>query len=130
MKKVFLFLIAFLWVSISLYAQKKAPKSIYTFNSLKKDIHNTASLKANLKVYGFKFKLVNAHNTIEEQIPPLNFKQIGKEVSEYVYDSYEKYENSNLLEGFSFKNDPTRWNLSCKKNRVQPYFLKQQKLNN
>jgi hypothetical protein len=129
MKKVFLFLIAFLWVSISLYAQKKAPKSIYTFNSLKKDIHNTASLKANLKVDGFKFKLVNAH-TIEEQIPPLNFKQIGKNVPEYVYDPYEKYENSNLLEGFSFKNDPTRWNLSCKRNRVQPYFLKPQKVNN
>jgi hypothetical protein len=129
MKKVFLFLIPFLYVSISLYGQKKAPTSIYTINSLKKNMHNTASLKANLKVAGFKFKHVNAH-TIEEQIPPLNFKQIGKNVPEYVYDPHEKYENSNLLEGFLFKNDPTRWNLACKKNRVQPYFLKQQKLNN
>jgi hypothetical protein len=129
MKNMFLFLIPCLWVSISLFGQKKAPTSIYTFNSLKKDIHNTAFLKANLKVDGFKFKLVNAH-TIEEQIPSLNFKQIGKNVPEYVYDPYEKYENSNLLRGFSFKNDPTRWNLSCKKNRVQPYFLKQQKINN
>jgi hypothetical protein len=129
MKKVFLFLIPFLWASFSLFGQKKAPTSIYTFNSLKKDIHNRASLKANLKVDGFKFKLVNTH-TIEEQIPPLNFKQIGKNVPEYVYDPYEKYENSILLEGFSFKNDPTRWNLSCKRNRVQPYLLKQQKVNN
>jgi hypothetical protein len=124
MKKIFLFLIPFFCVSISLYGQKKAPISIYTFNSLKKDKHTIASLKARLQVDNFKFKLVNAH-AIEEQIPPLNFKQIGKNVPEYVYDPYEKYENSNLLEGFSFKDDPTRWNLSCKRNRMQPYFLNQ-----
>ena len=87
-------------------------------------MHTIASLKARLQVDNFKFKLVNAH-AIEEQISPLNFKQIGKNIPEYVYDPYEKYENSNLLEGFSFKDDPTRWNLSCKRNRMQPYFLNQ-----
>ena len=129
MKKVLLFIIPFLWVSAASYGQKKAPISIYTFNNLKKDMHNTASIKAKLQVDDFKFRLVDAH-TIEEQIPHLNFKQIGKNVPEYVYDPYEKYENSNLLEGFSFKNDPTRWNLFCKRNRIQPYFLKQEKIKN
>ena len=124
MKKVLLFIIPFLWVSKASYGQKKAPISIYTFKNLKKEMHNTASIKAKLQVDDFKFRLVDAH-TIEEQIPYLNFKQIGRNVPEYVYDPYEKYENSNLLEGFSFKNDPTRWNLSCKRNRIQPYFLKQ-----
>ena len=129
MKKVLLFIIPFLWVSTASYGQKKAPISIYTFKNLKKDMHNTASIKAKLQVDNFKFRLVDAH-TIEEQIPHLSFKQIGENVPEYVYDSYEKYENSNLLEGFSYKNDPTRWNLSCKRNRIQPYFLKQEKVKN
>lgn len=129
MKKVLLFIIPFLWVSAASYGQKKAPISIYTFKNLKKEMHNTASIKAKLQVDDFKFRLVDAH-TIEEQIPHLSFKQIGENVPEYVYDSYEKYENSNLLEGFSYKNDPTRWNLSCKRNRIQPYFLKQEKVKN
>jgi hypothetical protein len=92
-------------------------------------MHDTASLKHKLHVDNFKFELANAFS-IKQQIPPLNFRKMGLSAAEYVYDSYEKYENSNLIDQFSLNNDPTRWNLPCLENRMQPYFLQQQKVNN
>jgi hypothetical protein len=103
----------------------KAPISIYTFNSIKINMHTIASLKKRLNIDSFVFQFTSPQ-TREKQQPLLIFKEIGKEKIRYVYDDYEKHENNNLLKCFLLKNDPTRWNLSCKENRIQPFFLNRQ----
>ena len=35
-------------------------------------------------------------------------------------DDYEKYQDKTYLKEFLFTNDPTRWNLHRKENRIQP----------
>ena len=125
MKKIFLLFIIFLCANISIYAQKiiintsKVPISIYTFNSLKKDTHSISSISKRLNIKPFYLVIPNDHN-VDQKIYPLNFKEIGAQATEYVYDDYEKYEDNTFLKEFLFANDPTRWNLQRRKNRIQP----------
>jgi len=128
MKKIFLLFIIFLCANISMYAQKtstnisKAPISIYTFNSLKKDTHSISSINKRLNIKSFYLVIANNHN-VDQKIYPLNFKEIGEQTTEYIYDDYEKYQDNTFLKEFLFDNDPTRWNLQRTKNRIQPVPL-------
>ena len=128
MKKIFLLFIIFLCANISIYAQKttintsKAPISIYTFNSLKKDAHTISSISRRLNINPFYSVIPNNHN-VDQKIYPLNFKEIGEQTTEYVYDAYQKYQDKTFLKEFLFANDPTRWNLQRTKNRIQPVPL-------
>ncbi|AUC86187.1 hypothetical protein CW731_13265 [Polaribacter sp. ALD11] len=130
MKRRTLFLMIVLLVSISFHAQKtelpqqKVPVSIYTFNSLDKDVNSISSLNKRLNLTTYKFVTIAA-NDIENNIASINFSDVGKKPSAYIYDDYKKYQNNNLLKGFLLKNDPTRWNLHRIENRIQPYFLNQ-----
>ena len=100
----------------------KVPVSIYTFNSLKKDAHNISSISRRLNINPFYSVIPNNHN-VDEKIYPLNFKEIGEQTTEYVYDDYQKYQDKTFLKEFLFANDPTRWNLQRTKNRIQPVPL-------
>ncbi len=128
MKKTLLFLPVMLLISVSFFAQKraiikqKAPVSIYTFNSLEKDVNSISSLNKRLNLTSFNFVIVDADD-IDNNIASMSFKDIGTKPSEYIYDDYKRYQNNNFLKGFLTKNDPTRWNLHCIENRIQPYFL-------
>lgn len=46
----------------------------------------------------------------------IDFKDVGKTPSAFIYDDYKRYQDRNLLKGFLLKNDPTSWNLQ----RPQP----------
>jgi hypothetical protein len=89
MKKIFLLFIIFLCANISIYAQKtrtnirKAPISIYTFNSLKKDTHSISSIGKRLNIKPFYLVIANNHN-VDQKIYPLNFKEIGAKTTAYV----------------------------------------------
>ena len=128
MKKIFLLFIIFICTDISMHAQEtrtnmsKVPVSIYTFNSLKKDAHNISSISRRLNINSFYSVIPNNHN-VDEKIYPLNFKEIGEQTAEYIYDDYEKYQDKTFLKEFLFANDPTRWNLQRTKNRIHPVPL-------
>jgi len=128
MKKTYLLFIIFICANISMYAQKtstnisKAPLSIYTFNSLKKDTHSISSISKRLNINPFYLVIANDHN-VDQKIYPLNFKEIGAQTKAYVYDDYEKYQDNTFLKEFLFANDPTRWNLQRTRNRIQPVPL-------
>ena len=128
MKKTLLLFMIFICVNISMQAQEastnmsKVPVSIYTFNSLKKDAHNISSISRRLNINSFYSVIPNNHN-VDEKIYPLNFKEIGEQTTEYVYDDYQKYQDKTFLKEFLFANDPTRWNLQRTKNRIQPVPL-------
>ena len=128
MKKTLLLFMIFICVNISMQAQEastnmsKVPVSIYTFNSLKKDAHNISSISRRLNINSFYSVIPNNHN-VDEKIYPLNFKEIGEQTTEYVYDAYQKYQDKTFLKEFLFANDPTRWNLQRTKNRIQPVPL-------
>ena len=128
MKKIFLLFIIFLRTDISMHAQEastsmsKVSVSIYTFNSLKKDAHNISSISRRLNINPFYSVIPNNHN-VDQKIYPLNFKEIGEQTAEYIYDDYQKYQDKTFLKEFLFANDPTRWNLQRTKNRIQPVPL-------
>ena len=128
MKKIFLLFIIFLCTDISMHAQEastsmsKVSVSIYTFNSLKKDAHTISSISRRLNINPFYSVIPNNHN-VDQKIYPLNFKEIGEQTAEYIYDDYEKYQDKTFLKEFLFANDPTRWNLQRTKNRIQPVPL-------
>ena len=103
-------------------SMSKVSVSIYTFNSLKKDAHNISSISRRLNINPFYSVIPNNHN-VDEKIYPLNFKEIGEQTTEYVYDDYQKYQDKTFLKEFLFANDPTRWNLQRIKNRIHPVPL-------
>jgi|TARA_B110000208_G_C11319452_1_gene265656 hypothetical protein len=128
MKKIFLLFMIFLCANISMYSQKtstnisRAPISIYTFNSLKKDVHTISSISRRLNINPFYSVTPNDHS-VDQKIYPLNFKEIGAQTTESIYDDYEKYQDNTFLKEFLFANDPTRWNLQRTKNRIHPVPL-------
>lgn len=117
-------------IAISYYGQKKdiiqkrVPLSIYTFNSIKTHIHGVFSIKKRLHLNSYKFVIVNA-NDLDRNMASIDFSTIGRKPSVFIYDDYKRYQNNNLLKGFLLKNDPTRCNLHCIENSVQPYLLNQ-----
>lgn len=129
MKKIFLPVVLFMCVSF--YAQRiettpqRMPNSIYTFSALKKDVNSISSINKRLKLTYFEFVIISIDD-IENNMVSLNSRNIGKTPSAFIYDDYKRYQNNNLLKGFLIKNDPTRWNLHCIENRIQPYFLNKQ----
>jgi hypothetical protein len=128
MKKLLLFLPLSLLMSTFFYAQKvikitnKAPLSIYAFNSLEKNNFSISLLNKRLQLKSFNSIIINIHN-VDQKIYPLNFMEIGERTSTSVYDGYESYQNNNFLKEFLFDNNPTRWNLQCVENRIQPHSL-------
>jgi hypothetical protein len=129
MKKTGVFFMALFIFSSSFQAQeikkstKKAPQSIYTYGSFNTDTTNFFSLNERLNLASYNFVIVSQID-IDLNRASLNLKDIGKKASKFIYDDYTRYQNNNLLKGFLLENDPTRWNLHCIENRIQPYFLK------
>jgi hypothetical protein len=125
MKRVLLFFITFLCIHTFISAQEiikiahKAPLSIYTFSTLKKDTHSISLINQRLNIQPFCSIIPDDHN-VDQKLYPLNFKEIGDQKPAYVYDDYEKYQDKTYLKEFLFTNDPTRWNLHRKENRIQP----------
>ena len=62
---------------------RKAPISIYTFNSLRKDVHSISSIGKRLNINPFCLVIPNNHN-VDQKIYPLNFKEIGAKTTAYV----------------------------------------------
>jgi hypothetical protein len=124
MQRILLTFITFLWITSSLYAQKKtkAPLSIYTFSALKSDNQDTASLNKRLNMGSFKFVFFDAHRR-DQITSSLHFIEIGETTPEYVFDAYTNYHNNDFIKDFILENDPTRWNLHRRKNRMQPLSL-------
>jgi hypothetical protein len=52
---------------------RKVPVSIYTFNSLKKDVHSISSIGKRLNINPLCLVIPNNHN-VDQKIYPLNFK--------------------------------------------------------
>lgn len=120
------FFIAFIFLfSISINAQKsdknllKKPASIYTFSAFSNDKNSFSAINKKLKLANFSFLFVNAINLDLNQFS-IDFKDIGKKPSAFIYDDYQRYQDRNLLKGFLLKNDPTRWNLQNQQHNLQP----------
>ena len=121
-------LIIFLLFTLVSFAQKienatiKLPKSIYTLNYFSEDKNGFSEVNKRLNITSYKFAFVSALD-IETNRMTINSRNVGIKPSKFIYDDYNSYQNNNLLKGFLVENDPTRWNLQCIENRIQPYFL-------
>lgn len=87
--------------------KKSLPTSIYFFN-LQKDINGFTSLNNRLKLTEISFVLTNRED-IDNGRFSVNFSDIGKKPSTFIYDDYKNYQKNNLLKGFFRKHDLTRW---------------------
>lgn len=87
--------------------KKTLPTSIYFFD-LQEDNNDFALLNNRLKLAGLSFVLIN-NEDIDNGSFSVNFSDIGKKPSKFIYDDYERYQKNNLLKGFFKKYDPTRW---------------------
>ncbi|MFD2530241.1 hypothetical protein [Polaribacter marinaquae] len=131
MKAKLFFLTIFMLISNLIFSQDKdikvtkAPTSIYTINSFSNNPNSFYKLNSKLNLNSFDFVTLNVED-IENNIMAINFLNIDKKPSEFIYDDYNNYQNNYYLKGFRYKNDPTRWNLQCIENRIQPYFLNKQ----
>ena len=108
----------FLLINLSFFAQKtttstsKKPTSIYTVSNLLNNKNSFSALNKKLKLNNFQFVFVNQIDLDLNQFS-VQFRDIGKNPSTFIYDDYTAYRDENLLKGFLLKNDPTRWNLQC-----------------
>ena len=59
----------------------------------------------------------------KEIVNALKFLEIGETTPEYVFDAFTKYQINGFIKDFIFENDPTRWNLHQRKNKMQPPSL-------
>jgi hypothetical protein len=121
MKTTYYFSALILLLSITINAQEvdenqaKKPASIYTFSAFSNDENSFSAIQKKLKLYNFSFVFMNAIALDLNQFS-IDFKDVGKTPSAFIYDDYKRYQDRNLLKGFLLKNDPTRWNLQ----RPQP----------
>lgn len=123
MKRKHYFFAFILLISITINAQKidenqLKPTSIYTFSTFSKDENNFSALRKRLKLDHFSFVFVDLVDLDLNQFS-IDFKDLGKTPSAFIYDDYKRYQDRNLLKGFLLKNDPTRWNLQCQKQNLQ-----------
>ena len=108
----------FLLINLSFFAQKtttstsKKPTSIYTVSNLLNNKNSFSALNKKLKLNNFQFVFVNQIDLDLNQFS-VQFRDIGKNPTTFIYDDYTAYRDENLLKGFLLKNDPTRWNLQC-----------------
>ena len=117
MKKINFLFVLFLSYTFSLSAQenkkesKNLPLSIYTFVSAK-NLNSFSVINKKLNLSNFDFVYVNSLD-LDYNLFSLDFRNMGKVPSEFIYDDYKRYQNNNLLKGFLRKNDPTRRNFQC-----------------
>ncbi len=131
MKAEIFLITVFMLISNLIFSQDKyikvtkTPTSIYTINSFSNNPNSFSKLNSRLNLKSFEFVTLNVED-IENNVMAIDFLNIDKKPSEFIYDDYNNYQNNYLLKGFRYKNDPTRWNLHCIENRIQPYFLNKQ----
>lgn len=107
----------FLLINLSFFAQKtttsnsKKPASIYTQSNLL-DRNSFSFINKKLKLNNLNFVFVNQIDLDLNQFS-LQFNDIDKNTTAFIYGDYMAYRDENLLKGFLLKNDPTRWNLQC-----------------
>lgn len=99
--------------SVSLVAQKRStpanlPVSIYTYNQFSNSSYSFSNIFKSLNLTNYSFVFVDQLD-IETNTFSINFKDLDKKPSEFIYDDYKRYQNNNLLKGFLVKNDPTKW---------------------
>jgi hypothetical protein len=116
MKKNYLFLVLIFLFSISINGQNsdenlsKKPVSIYTFSNFLNSANSFSAINKKLKLGNFSFVLVDGLDLDLNQFS-VDFTDLGKTPTAFIYDDYKRYQDRNLLKGFLLKNDPTRWNL-------------------
>lgn len=104
--------------------EKKAPKSIYTFSSYTEDRNSFSSLNKRLGLGSFEMQWTYRLDSDLNPMP-VEFKNMSKKPIIFQLDDYQRYQNNKFIREISYKNDPTRWNLHCIQNRIQPELLAQ-----
>jgi hypothetical protein len=117
-KTKIIFIVLFL-ISLSIKAQKdtifskKSPVSIYTFRSFSNDVNGFSSLNKKLHLTNIEFVFIE---DIDNNLFAIETKNTSEQFSGFIDDDLRRYQNNNLLKGFSVKYDPTRWNMGrCRK---------------
>lgn len=125
--KTKLYFLAFLFlISLTINAQetdKKTPKkpaSIYTFSAFSNDKNSFSAINKKLNLDNLNFVYVNGFDIDIDSNPfSVEYKDLGKTPTAFIYDDYKRYQDRNLLKGFLLKNDPTRWNLQYQQQNIQ-----------
>ncbi|PQB08339.1 hypothetical protein BST83_15305 [Polaribacter filamentus] len=118
MKTNYLFLALIFLFSISINGQNsdknlsKKPASIYTFSNFLNSKNSFSAINKKLKLVNLSFVIVDGID-IDLNRFSVDFNDLGKTPTAFIYDDYKRYQDKNLLKGFLLKNDPTRWNLQC-----------------
>ncbi len=118
MKTNYLFLVLIFLFSISINGQNidenllKKPLSIYTFSNFLISENSFSAINKKLKLVNLSFVMVDGIDLDLNRFS-VDFKDLGKTPTAFIYDDYQRYQDRNLLKGFLLKNDPTRWNLQC-----------------
>ncbi|WOC39461.1 hypothetical protein [Polaribacter sp. HL-MS24] len=126
MKKRTFLCIVLACCTISFYGQqkpsveKKAPKSIYTFRSDAEDTHSFPSLNKRLTLASLEMQWTSSSFHSDLNPRPVEFKKMSTKPITFHLDDMQRYQNSKFIREFFYKNDPTRWNLQCVQNRIQP----------
>ena len=123
--KTKLYFLAFLFlISLTINAQKtdkktpKKPASIYTFSAFSNDKNSFSAINKKLNLDNLNFVYVDRFD-IDSNPFSVEYKDLGKTPTAFIYDDYKRYQDRNLLKGFLLKNDPTRWNLQCQQQNIQ-----------
>lgn len=115
--KYFFFILVFI-CGTSIHAQRKTdsitikPTSIYTFSKFSNHKNSFSAINKRLNLINLKFVFVDIIDSDLNQFS-VETNNLGKTSSKFISDDYNRFINRNLLKGFLFKNDPTRWNLQC-----------------
>jgi hypothetical protein len=118
MKTKYSFLVLIFLFSISINGQNidenlsKKPVSIYTFSNFLTSENSFSAINKKLKLVNLSFVMVDGIDLDLNRFS-VDFKNLGKTPTAFIYDDYKRYQDKNLLKGFLLKNDPTRWNLQC-----------------
>jgi hypothetical protein len=118
MKTKYSFLVLIFLFSISINGQNidenlsKKPVSIYTFSNFLTSENSFSAINKKLKLVNLSFVMVDGIDLDLNRFS-VDFKDLGKTPTAFIYDDYKRYQDKNLLKGFLLKNDPTRWNLQC-----------------
>jgi hypothetical protein len=126
MKNPYFFITLFFLLNFALNAQitsktgLKKPVSIYSVSNVLNSKNSFSAINKKLKLNNFNFIFVDLID-LDTNTFSVNFNDLGKNPSAYIYDDNKKYREENLLKGFLEKNDPTRWNLQCPQPNLHPY---------
>jgi hypothetical protein len=118
MKTKYSFVVLIFLFSISINGQNieenlsKKPVSIYTISNFLISENSFSAINKKLKLVNLSFVMVDGIDLDLNRFS-VDFKNLGKTPTAFIYDDYKRYQDKNLLKGFLLKNDPTRWNLQC-----------------